>query len=633
MAFLPVAAAVAGTTAAAAYLDAKFHISHDLRMAKAAPDAKPTAKFMEESTKAGRILTYHVLEDQARIRPNDLFIMFEGREHTYGNFFDHVTRIGNWLLKDLDVQKDEIVAVDGGNSPEYLMLWFALEGIGACPSYINNNLTSKSLVHCVELCGCRYLLGEEDFRANIEPCGAELQEKGIQTLYYSWTFLSALSDTTPLPAERNLTSDLTSLNSLIYTSGSTGLPKGVPMIKGRELLIGRSIAAYLQLRPGDRMYTCMPLYHGAAHGLCVTPVIHSGAAIILGRKFSHARFWPEVRAGKANMIQYVGELCRYLINAPPSPQDKDHCVKMAWGNGMRPDVWPVFRERFGIETINELYAATDGMGGTYNPNRGPFTQGAIGLRGLLWRLNKGNVEVRVRIDPDTEEILRGPDGWAIKCRDGEAGETLHALDPNAQGLGFAGYHRNEAAGEKRKIRDVFRKGDLWFRSGDMQRQLPDGRVYFVDRLGDTFRWKSENVSTNEVADVIGTHPHVAEANVFGVSVPHADGRCGCAAIVPAEGVSVGAEDKPGTLDFADLARHALAQLPRYAVPIFIRVTPALDYTGTLKMQKGRLKREGVDPAVVGAAGDRLFWLPPGKDAYVPFGPAEWEALQAEKVRL
>jgi acyl-CoA synthetase (AMP-forming)/AMP-acid ligase II len=234
------------------------------------------------------------------------------------------------------------------------------------------------------------------------------------------------------------------------------------MRQGRILGTGKSIATYLKLKPTDRFYTCMPLYHGAAHGLCVAPIIHAGSILILGRKFSHSRFWPEVREGNANIIQYVGELCRYLVNAPPSPDDKNHNVQMAWGNGMRPDVWKVFRERFGIPIINELYAATDGMGGAFNWNEGPFTEFAITKRGAIWNMLTKKNEVRVKIDPDTEDILRDSNGFAIPVATNEPGEVIHRIvDPQAPTAGWNGYLKNEGAETKRYLRNAFQNGDMW----------------------------------------------------------------------------------------------------------------------------------------------------------------------------
>jgi acyl-CoA synthetase (AMP-forming)/AMP-acid ligase II len=233
------------------------------------------------------------------------------------------------------------------------------------------------------------------------------------------------------------------------------------------------------------------------------------------------------------------------------------------------------------------------------------------------------------MDIDTEEIVRDKNGFAIECKTDEPGEVLHRLDPATAETVFRGYYKNKSAGDKRFIRDIFHKGDMWFRSGDMMRQDAHGRVYFVDRLGDTFRWRSENVSTNEVSDVLGRFPEIAEANVYGVQVPHADGRAGCAAIVPVEGLSADG------IDWAGLASHAISNLPRYAVPLFIRVVPQLEYTGTMKLQKGRLRAEGADVEKIAASSpqDRLFWLPPGRDVYVPYGKEEWESVKGGKVRL
>lgn len=221
------------------------------------------------------------------------------------------------------------------------------------------------------------------------------------------------------------------------------------------------------LKRGDRMYTCLPLYHASAQFICCIPCIATGATVVLSRKFSHSKFWPEVHASRATIIQYVGELCRYLLNAPPSPLDRGHRVRIALGNGMRPDVWEPFRQRFGIEVIHEFYAASDGMAGILsNLNRGDFSRGAVAVRGPLWHLLNGADEARVPIDPDTQEILRGRDGFAVRCKAGEPGEMIHRMDPNAPETGSPAYYNNSGAAERRRLRDVFSKGDLWFRSGD-----------------------------------------------------------------------------------------------------------------------------------------------------------------------
>ena len=481
----------------------------------------------------------------------------------------------------------------------------------------------------------------------VGPHVDELGEAGVSTTYYDQPFLESLADTSPLPEERRRNVSAQSVRSLVYTSGTTGLPKGVMIMAGRHLNTARGMATYLRLKPTDKFYTCLPLYHGAAQGLCTTPVIFAGASMTLGRKFSHKTFWPEVSASKANILQYVGELCRYLVNAPVHPLERKHKIQYAWGNGMRPDVWEVFRQRFNIPVIHELYAATDGMGATFNYNAGEFSRNSIGVRGLLWHRASAGREIRARIDPDTEEIQRDETGFVKRAGVDEPGEVLHRVDPAMKQAAFLGYFKNEGASEKRWMRNVFEKDDLWFRSGDVMREDADGRVFFVDRLGDTFRWKSENVraislqqsfstdrtcfqvSTNEVSDVIGTFPQIAECNVYGVAVPNADGRCGCATIVCQPPTT------PETLDLHALAGHVRSKLPRYAVPVFLRVAPQLAYTGTFKIQKGQAKREGVDIDLIEQSGskDRLLWLPPDSGSYVLWRREDWEALKAGKVKI
>lgn len=317
------------------------------------------------------------------------------------------------------------------------------------------------------------------------------------------------------------------------------------------------------------MYTCLPLYHGAGNSLCITPTIYAASSVVLGRKFSHKTFWPEVSASGANRLQYVGELCRYLVNAPVHPLERKHRVQEAWGNGMRPDgkgtamgtafiadgdsVWERFRQRFNIPIIHELYAATDGMGATFNRNAGDFGRAAIGVRGPIWHHRNNGAEVRARIDPDTEDLIRDANHFVVRAEVGEPGEVLHRVPEELKTAAFTGYYGNEKASEKRWLRGAFAPNDLWFRSGDVMRQDADGRVFFVDRLGDTFRWRSENVSTNEVSDVLGLFDQIAEANVYGVVVPNADGRCGCATIVLADSTAVEA------FDLRRLAEHVLSR--------------------------------------------------------------------------
>ena len=378
----------------------------------------------------------------------------------------------------------------------------------------------------------------------------------------------------------------------------------------------------------------MPLYHSSAAilGFCSTLCI--GSTLVIGHKFSTKTFWKEVRESNATIIQYVGETCRYLLAAPPQIDpvtgenlDKKHKVRIAFGNGLRPDIWNRFKERFGIETIAEFYAATEGTSGSWNLSSNDFARGAIGRNGTLASALLGPQIAIVQLDWETEEPWRDPQtGLCKRVPRGDPGELLYKVDAANISAKFQGYFNNPSATASKIMRDVLAKGDAWFRTGDVVRWDVEGRWFFNDRIGDTFRWKSENVSTSEVAEALGTHPAVAEANVYGVELPHHDGRAGCAAVIFASGA--GDEDVSAAL-LDSVAAHATKSLPRFAVPLFLRVMTEMKATGNNKQQKHVLRLQGVEPGKVG--GDRLFWLKGGR--YVAFGEREWEELKAGRVRL
>lgn len=384
----------------------------------------------------------------------------------------------------------------------------------------------------------------------------------------------------------------------------------------------------------------MPLYHSTALLLGFLHTLSVGATFAMSRKFSTRGFWEDVRKHRANIIQYVGETCRYLLSAPPRIDpatgenlDRKHEVRVAFGNGLRPDVWNKFKERFGIETIAEFYGATEGSFATWNLSCNDFSMGAIGRSGALHNLILGrNISV-VEIDHDTELPYRDPKtGFCRRVPYGEPGELLFKLPPNDVESRFQGYYGDKEATSKKIMRDVFTKGDAWFRTGDVVRWDAENRVFFSDRIGDTFRWKSENVSTAEVAQVVGLHPGVLEANVYGVELPRHEGRAGCAAVVFQKSALAGGVDGlPSEETLKTLAKHVRAGLPKYALPLFLRAVKAggLQTTGTNKQQKTNLRSEGVDPGKTGS--DNVFWLK--GDTYVRFRPEDWEDLQGGRVKL
>lgn len=378
----------------------------------------------------------------------------------------------------------------------------------------------------------------------------------------------------------------------------------------------------------------MPLYHSSAALLGFCTCLSAGSTFVIGHKFSTRTFWPEVRASKATVIQYVGETCRYLLGAPPQIDpvsgenlDKAHNVRIAFGNGLRPDIWNRFKERFGIDTIAEFYAATESPSGCWNLSSNDFTMGAIGRNGMLISLLQRAEFAIVELDWETEVPMRLPDGRCRRVPVDTPGELLYTIDARQIEKKFQGYFNNSQASEGKILRDVFKPGDAWFRTGDVIRLDANGRWYFCDRIGDTFRWKSENVSTAEVSEVLGAHPAVREANVYGIELPHHDGRAGCAAVM----LGTGGEATTTQEALDGIAILAQDRLPKYAVPLFLRVVREMRATGNNKQQKHTLRAQGVDPSKADADGDRIYWLKGGR--YVELREGDWRDVQAGKVKL
>lgn len=411
----------------------------------------------------------------------------------------------------------------------------------------------------------------------------------------------------------------------------------------------------------------MPLYHSTATVLGFLPCLFAGSTFVLGRKFSARNFWAEVRATDSTLVQYVGETMRYLLATPPAIDpttgedlDKKHRVRAIFGNGLRPDIWNKVKERFGIETVTEFFASTESSGAITNCSRNDFSAGAVGSFGTVGKFIMGRASAIVHVDVLTEEPWRNPkSGFCKRVPDGETGELIWRLNEKDVHHDFQGYFGNDKATERKIMRDVFKKGDAWFRTGDVVRCDSEGRYYFSDRLGDTFRWRSENVSTSEVAEIMGQHPEIHEANVYGVKIPHHEGRAGCAAIVlrgQVESTNTEAQDvkgkeqkqkKPGLQDqnglipihrptpqvLASIATHAFSNLPRYAVPVFLRVVREIKGTGNNKQSKVALRNDGVDLESLEARGVDDIWYHLHGQVYVPFGREQWRALKAGQVKL
>ncbi|KAK0853025.1 long-chain fatty acid transporter fat1 [Friedmanniomyces endolithicus] len=641
---IPRSIALPAATASLAYLNAKYGLTLDARTIYLLISY---ARHTAAREKADRVNAFYAFErwatdPQTRDRvflatPHDPATPASRpqREWTYAEAYEIVGKYARWLREVHGVQKGEIVAMDFTNREGFVWVWFALWSLGAKPAFINSNLRRNAFVHCVRVSTARLLLVDPLIREVLdEETRAELgaDRKGRAVDAFVLEDEDIERDILSGPAYRAPDSErggdkLKDTAMLIFTSGTTGLPKAAKVHWGKTFAGTYVFPKLLGITAEDRYFTAMPLYHTSASLLGVLQALGPGCTIIVAPKFSPKTYMRMVTETQATVMQYIGEACRYLVVSPKTEWDRTHKLRLAFGNGMRPDVSQPFKDRFVIPDICEFYGATEAPGSSWVYERTGFERGAIGRTGLLVRSLFGSNNVLVRHDHTTDLPYRDPlTNHCIKCLPNEPGELLNLLDPLAISDKFVGYLGNDAAGSSKILRDVFKKGDAYYRTGDLQRLDAEGRWWFLDRVGDTFRWKGENVSTAEVSEALGSHPDVGEANVYGVVLPHHDGRAGCAAVSLVGGRRV--EAGLG-VELAGLARR---RLPRYAVPVFLRVVGTeLEVTGTMKHQKVALRNAGVDPGKVG--GDKLFWLPPGAEGYVEFRVKEWEGILERRAKL
>jgi fatty-acyl-CoA synthase len=371
----------------------------------------------------------------------------------------------------------------------------------------------------------------------------------------------------------------------------------------------------MNVTPADRMYDCLPMYHSIGGVVATGATLVGGGTVVVRERFSASEFWPDVVGERCTLFQYIGELCRYLVASPPHPQERQHTLRLCCGNGLRADVWQEFQSRFGIPEILEYYAATEASFSLYNCEGRP---GAIGR--IPSFLSHRLPVALVRFDAESALPARNASGRCERCSANEIGEALGrvaiAANDSAGGR-FEGY-ADPAASRSKVLRDVFEPGDAWYRTGDLMRQDDQGFFYFVDRVGDTFRWKGENVSTTEVADVISRCPGVRDVAVYGVAVPGSEGRAGMAALVI----------EPG---FELSALHGQTRaLPAYARPLFLRLVPAIELTGTFRLRKQELAATGYDPAQVS---DPLYLDDRQAEAYLPLDAARYARIVEGSLRL
>jgi fatty-acyl-CoA synthase len=548
-------------------------------------------------------------------------LLSDRERFSYRELAARSNRYARWALAQ-GLRKGDTVCLLMQGRPEFLALWIGLTRVGGVVALLNTNLTGTALAHCINVVSPRHIIVAADLLEALASARPHVTGDAKTWLHGDAAadlpridrMVDALPGDELAPSERRvLTIEDRAL--YIYTSGTTGMPKAANVNHYRLMLASLGFAGVMGTRASDRMYDCLPMYHTTGGVVATGALLVKGGSVVIREKFSASAFWDDVARHDCTMFQYIGELCRYLVNAPPSANETHHRLRLCCGNGLRPDIWPAFQARFRIPRIVEFYAATEGNVTLFN------FEGKPGAIGRVPRLLDRRFPVRiVKFDIGQEAPLRDERGFCIRCAPGEAGETIGRIvnDPSAPSNRFEGYADPQDS-ERKILRNVFAAGDAWFRTGDLMRQDARGYFYFVDRIGDTFRWKGENVSTAEVAETINRFPGIRDANVYGVEVSGRDGRAGMAAIV--------ADDN---LDFAGLRAHLHALLPDYARPLFLRVCGELAVTMTFKQKKLDLVGQGFDPATTA---DVIYFDDPRTGAFVRIDAARYAQIVSGAVRL
>jgi fatty-acyl-CoA synthase len=548
-------------------------------------------------------------------------LLSDRESFTYRELAERARRYARWALAQ-GLVKGDVVCLLMPNRPEYMAAWLGITRVGGIAALLNTNLTGPSLAHCINIVEPKHVIVAAEFgvpfalarphlatNAQIWLHGeapAELPRIDREVERFSGEPLAA-SERRPLTIEDKAL--------YIYTSGTTGMPKAANINHYRLMLASHGFAGAMGTQASDRMYVCLPMYHTTGGVCAIGSVLVNGGSAYIREKFSASEFWNDAVRHECTLFQYIGELCRYLIHTPPTPAETQHRIRLCCGNGLRPDVWPEFKKRFRIPQILEFYAATEGNVAMFNFEG---KESAVGR--IPWFVARRFPTAVVKFDIEKEQPLRNAQGFCIPCEPDEAGEVIGKIlnDASKPGNRFEGY-ASKAETERKILHDAFEKGDAWFRTGDLMRKDANGYFYFVDRIGDTFRWKGENVSTSEVQETITVFPGIVEANVYGVAIPGKDGRAGMAAVVT-----------EGNLDLTAFRAYLDAHLPEYARPLFLRIRGELDVTGTFKQKKVDLVRQGFDPA---ATGDPIYFNDAASKAFVRLDKPLYDKLQSGAVRV
>jgi fatty-acyl-CoA synthase len=556
-----------------------------------------------------------MVQDWAARQPDRPALMSETETFTYRALTERIHRYARWA-KSAGIISGKTVCLMMGSRPDYVAAWLGISSVGGIVALINTKLVGASLAHCINVAKADHLILAGDLSDAFETARPQLVRVPKIWMHGHASLEAALDavDASALsPTERGEVT-IGERALLIYTSGTTGLPKAASISHRRILNWGGWFAGLADATPDDRLYDCLPVYHSVGGIVAPCSMLFAGGSVALADRFSSSRFWQDVVRFDCTLFQYIGELCRYLLKAPDSEYETQHRLRLACGNGLRGDIWEAFQRRFSIPRILEFYAATEGNFSLYN------VEGKVGAIGRIPPLLAHRFPAAiVKVDAEQGAPLRGEDGLCVACARNEVGEAIGRIGTADEGGGrFEGY-TDAGETEKKILRDVVAKGDAWFRTGDLMRQDEQGFFHFVDRVGDTFRWKGENVATSEVNDCLRDCPGVVDATTYGVAVPGTDGRAGMAALVV-----------DPNFDFKILADHLARRLPPYAHPLVLRIMDALDSTETFKQKKHQLVREGFDPAVVT---DPLHLRDGQSGGYVPLDRAIYARITDASLRF
>ncbi|CAH1787370.1 unnamed protein product [Owenia fusiformis] len=567
-----------------------YTFPRDARALKVLINAKLKMKSLAKTD--GNIV--YLFRQTLRKMPYKTCFIFEDKKWTFKDIDEYSNKIANFFYEK-GVRQGDVVAIYMESSPDFVCMWLALAKIGAIGALINFNLRMESLAHCIKAANAKMTV----YGGELDKAVAEARSLicNDMTLYCLGTYNSDVlqaSHLDPLLQQASNmpppTDHLTKFKDplfYIYTSGTTGLPKAAIVINSRFFYMSYSLHQMFNMTDDDILYCTLPLYHTAGGVLGVGQALVFGNTVIIKRKFSASKHWDDCIKYNATMIQYIGEIARYLLAQPESPKDKAHKVRLAFGNGLRPQIWEAFMKRFNISVIGEFYGATEGNANVVNSDN---KVGAVGFTTMI--APQLYPVTLIRVDEQTGLPLRDENGVCIKCKPGEPGELVGKIIKGDPLREFDGYV-NKDASSKKITQNVFAKGDSAFLTGDTLVMDEFGYMYFRDRTGDTFRWRGENVSTAEVEASVSNIVHLKDAVCYGVEIPGNEGRAGMVAIV----------DEHQSVDLDHLADGLKKSLPAYARPVFVRLIKSVDehMTGTFKLKKTLLRKEAFNPSEVSDA--------------------------------